>query len=390
MAGRRWTKQETEWLKKQVRGGRNPADIIDELNQRFGGKRTPEAVQNMLGRIGVHWGHTLRNRTDDEEPESSSFTNIMAAVAPIIHEAHKKAKPLDLDKVFDTLIDVQEVEGSQDIVQSETVRARIDTKAPIILCFLSDLHLGHLKTDYRSMQRDINTIKGHNRVYVMKGGDWPNKTLGNFRDQTAMAEQISPPHSQVLLAEALMNELSGKIVAAIGGNHDSRDERATGLSTEYFIHRGMPFPYMKHGGVLKLTVGSVEYAILWKHNYKGSSIYNELHAQGRARRELYPLADIVVLEHTHSPAVKTSRLYDFDMARMVVDIRTGTYLVDDNYSVEKFKTGRPGPMAVILYPDRKKIVVPESDCGEMLDDAITYLRGLNHVEKTTTRPRKMG
>jgi predicted phosphodiesterase len=390
MAGKRWTREESTWLKKQVTGGRHPADVLDELNDRFGKERTKEAAENMLSKLGVRWGNVIRKQIDDEASEESSPKNIMAAVAPIIHEAYKKAKPLDLDKVFDTLIDVQELEQSQDIVQLDVVRARIDTDKPIGLCFLSDLHLGNVKTDYRSMRRDLSLVRDHPQLYVMKGGDWPNKTLGSFRDQTAMSEQISPPQSQVVITEAIINALDGKVVAAIGGNHDNRDERATGLSTEYFIHRDKPFPYLKYGGVVKLTVGSQEYAILWKHHYKGSSIYNELHANIRARRELYPLADIVVMEHTHSPAVKTSRQYDYDLGRMVVDIRTGTYLLDDAYSRDKFKAGRPGPMVVVLYPDRHKIVVPESDCGEMLEDAVVYLRGFNHAEKAKARPRKMG
>ena len=368
MAGKRWTKAESDWLQKQVRAGRHPRDLIDELSSRFGTARSIDAIQCKLGSHGISWGHTtLKRAEEDAGADDQPAGDIMAAVAPIVHDAYQKAKPVDLDKVFSTLIDVQELEQSQDIVQLDVVRARIETDKPVALCFLSDLHLGNVRTDYRAMRRDLNSIRDHPRIYVMKGGDWPNKTLGSFRDQTAMAEQISTPQSQVIVVDAIMQQMAGKIVAAIGGNHDNRDERATGLSTEYFIHRDKPFPYLKFGGVIKLTVGKVEYAILWKHNYKGSSIYNELHAHMRARRELYPVADIVVMEHTHSPAVKTSRQYDFDLGRMVVDIRTGTYLIDDAYSRDKFKSGRPGPMTVILFPDRKKMVVPESEGGHSGD-----------------------
>ena len=86
-------------------------------------------------------------------------------------------------------------------------------------------------------------------------------------------------------------------------------------------------------------------------------------------------ADIAILEHIHNPAIQmTERGSDsLGDARTEIDIRTGTYKLDDKFSEQYFKTGVLGPETVVLFPDRKKMVAFHG--REALADSQRYLDG---------------
>ena len=57
----------------------------------------------------------------------------------------------------------------------------------------------------------------------------------------------------------------------------------------------------------------------------------------------------------------------------MVNIRTGSYKIDDSFSMNYFKSGRIAPQTVVLFPNEKKIVPMHG--RDAIKDAITYLRG---------------
>lgn len=253
------------------------------------------------------------------------------------------------------------------------IEKRIESDSPIALTFISDPHLGSPYTDYDSFWADIERVRNNDNLWCVKGGDFSDKFMAQFKDKSAPVNQLAPAQQQLLAVEKIMEYIEDKIVAAIGGNHDRMDEKQTGISTEYFIHRGKSFAYMPHGGLIKLTVGETEYKILIKHHYRFGSSLNLFNSHHRMLEVLAPDCDIVVQEHEHNPGIESIEKFEFDQKRTVINIRTGTYKINDPYSLDYFKAGRIAPQTVILWPDRKKVLAMHG--AEAISDALVYLDG---------------
>lgn len=313
--------------------------------------------------------------TVKEPPRAGAPPEYLINVAAVIQENKKDVKELNWRDYVDGFDGAKrfrrDAKGDHGY---RVVKSRIKTDQPIAVCFISDVHIGSPHTDYQGFLEDIALIESDPRIYVGKGGDWADKMSG-FRDATASVGQLHPEEVQLLAVESIMEgPLNGRIIAAIGGNHDRMDARKTGLSSEYWIHRGKPFPYMPTGGLVELTVGSETYRIVWTHQYgTGNSRLNPHNIFRWIRQELDTSGDIFVLEHHHDPSIMTREMQDFEK-RTVVEIRTGSYKIDDKFSQQFFKEGRHGPQTVILFPDRHKIVPCHGK--EALSDAIVYLNGL--------------
>ena len=79
--------------------------------------------------------------------------------------------------------------------------------------------------------------------------------------------------------------------------------------------------------------------------------------------------------NVHNPAISMTEKGSDSLgdARTEIDIRTGTYKLDDKFSEEFFKTGVRGPETIVLFPDRKKMVPFHG--REALADSQRYLDG---------------
>ncbi|MEA1998223.1 MAG: metallophosphoesterase [Euryarchaeota archaeon] len=337
------------------RDGSSYMEVSDAIMETYNQRYTPDGVRSI-------W---RRNREDVPEQADDSLLERTA-------EAISNNKGWSFPEICKAMRDGQQLQQSFDKRQYEA-KVAVDTSKPIAITFVSDVHFGNQHTDYEAFERDIATIVESPDVYLFKGGDWPDKFMPTFKDGTAVLGQLTPPQTQVLIIEKMMDYLGDKILVAIGGNHDKMDEKLTGISSEYMIHKGKPFPYLHEGGLIKLLVGKTSYNFLWKHHYRFNSSVNQFNSHHRMLEQLYPDTDIVVTEHEHNPGIEVVEKYEYDARRQVVNIRTGTYKIDDPYSMARWKAGRPGPQTVVLFPDQKKIV-PFTG-GDAINDAKKYIAG---------------
>lgn len=284
------------------------------------------------------------------------------------HKSPEKLTWEDLEDAFK-----QAAVREKTSIRQSVAKCEIKTNVPIALSFMSDVHLGSSHTDYDAFFGDLKTIAENPQIYLMKGGDWCDKFIPSFRDANASAWQLQPPEIQLRIVEELMKRLRGTLVAVIGGNHDRMDSKKTGISTEYFIHRNLKVPYLPEGGLVEITIGEVKYKILWKHDYRFNSAINLFNAHHRLLEQLAPDVDVVVTEHQHNPGMESIEKFDFDQKRTVISVRTGSYKLDDPYSMGYFKAGRPGPQTIIFWPDRRKILGIHG--ADSLNDAVASLRG---------------
>jgi len=350
-------------IKEWIEGGMSQRKIADQLG--IGRKAVREGLErlNLKTKFQAGGCDTKRNEGGNK---SGEITELYKSKFPDGHGSFEEAL-----KVMGELKQVDQAFRLEEYQIEKT----IPSKKPIALTFLSDLHIGNPATDYESLLRDLKLIKENPSLYMAAGGDWEDNFLPGFRSAEAVVDQITKPQNQFLISEMIYKELGPKIIAKGPGNHDIREEAKTGVSPTFFIIKGKKIPWMKHGGLLKLTIGNTEYKILWKHKWRYNSSLNLFNAHRRMLETLYPLADMVVMEHQHNPGMEKTHKYEFDMAGEKVFIRTGTYLRGDAYSREFFKDGIGGPQTVILYPDKKKIV--PFDGNDAILDAQIYLNGIN-------------
>jgi len=294
-------------------------------------------------------------------------------VIGIIQRNKKSPNEIELPDILNSFIKQQSFRGNFSIRQL-TAEPFIDTKCPIALTFLSDVHIGSPNTDYQGFLNDLQQILSCNQNYVALGGDIAENFSPDFKNKAVVMAQLEPPQIQLLTEEKIMEYLNGRIIVKVGGNHDKMIEKESGISTSYFIMRDKPFPYLPEGGLIKLKVGMIEYKIIWRHHYRFNSAMNQFNTHHRMMEFLSPDADIAVTEHEHNPGIESVESGEYDTRRTKISIRTGAYKLDDPYSMTYWKAGRTAPQTIILWPDRKKILALHG--RDAIIDAQIYLRGL--------------
>lgn len=345
--------------------------ISEKINKEFGTNYDRETAANIHRRYKR--GATAPDKfIPHEEPANGAgeFLERVSEIARTSKKSHKNP-PTDVWRKWFT-----EAQGIRESVSDRELQATatIDAKKPIAVSFLGDWHIGSPHTDYDKLYGDIEFIKANPRLYCCISGDRTDQFMPGFKDASAVTGQLTPPELQLDAMEAILKELSDSIVAAIGGNHDRMAAKKTGIDTERWVRRGMKFSYLPHGGLLTLTVGRESYKILWKHHYRFNSSLNQFNSHHRMLEILEPTADLVVTEHEHNPGMESVERGTGAAKRTVISIRAGAYKVNDGYSMDYFKEGRPAPQTVILYPDRHKIVGFHG--YDSMQDAATYLKAV--------------
>lgn len=330
----------------------NWREIAEQVNQSHGTDLSGEAAR----------GRFKRSRGKAPREPDLIFPNV------------KNPKDLSFPEMIGAFEQTRDFRAKTSIGEL-TALAAISATKPIALCVVSDAHIGSPYTNYKALLDDMTTIRETQGLYVLLGGDMCDLFMPQFKDKMAPINALQPPQIQLLTEEKLLEYLSGKIVARNGGNHDRMPQRETGIDVRYFIERDKPYPILPNGGLVRLTVGEVEYKILWKHDYRFKSSLNQFNVHHRMLEQLEPDADIVVTEHEHNPGIESVERGEFDSRRTVVSIRAGAYKGSDPFSVRYFKSGRRGPQTVILWPDRRKILAMHG--ADALTDATIYLNGYN-------------
>lgn len=343
-------------------------EIAERLNEEFKTNRTAAAVNLQRQTLEGKRSGKRYIKPASGGPPAEQF---VSRVAEIVHDDKKKPKDYTLEQMAGAFLSAQQVIEDQSISQ-HVANVRIPAKVPIGLSFITDVHLGSPATNYGAFFEDIGRIASDPRLYMGKGGDWCDNFMGSFTDASAPAFQLQPPEIQLGFEDNIIKTLGSSIIAMIDGNHDKMPIRKTGISHRALMRRGDSFAYLPEGGLINLTVGEVTYRILWKHSYRYNSSLNEFNPHHRMGQMLAQ-ADIRVLEHLHSPGMETVEELEFDQKHTVVNIKTGTYKEEDNYSMSKWKAGRLGPETVVLFPDRRKIVPFHG--ADAISDAQIYMAG---------------
>ena len=247
------------------------------------------------------------------------------------------------------------------------VRAEIKTSMPVVLVFTADWHLGSEGVDYESFDRDKKFMSETDNLYVYIGGDGTDNFIQASKISTSLHNQ-QPMLVQKALFKRTVEELKNKIVALGTGNHEWWSTDLTGVDDIKELTKNMGILYTQHGGMLKLTVGNIEYMIYRHHKYAYNSNFNLTHTVKRMWEFAPGDFDVGVVEHRHVASIEPFARHGQEKW----GIRTGSYKVYDEYALQKgFYGVEVANPAVVLYPDEKRIVG-----FKYMEDAVKYLRGV--------------
>lgn len=219
---------------------------------------------------------------------------------------------------------------------------------PVCLFFLGDQHIGNAGTDIARMYRERDLIMRTPCAYAWMMGD----VVDNFIVGRLMAQNMKPSTpvwEQWALAKNYLGSFEDRIIANVGGNHGAWSMMLTGLDYRRDV---CPEGVLYDGDEIQATVsvGSYQYKVWARHQWRGSSIYNPTHGQERAARFASARHDLYVGAHTHKGAMYREFILGGERK---ASIQTGAYKVHDDYAR---RLGFPGNDAstacgVILHDD---------------------------------------
>ncbi len=245
---------------------------------------------------------------------------------------------------------------------------RVPTSLPIAVMHMADWHMGEPGCDYDALEADLQTVCTEPGLYAVPGGDayhniiQPSK-IGSAHNQTP----ISVQKAMYVLAIKQQQE-AGHLLFMGTGNHPYWSALATGEDWDLELARRLRIAYAKHGAMIHIVVGDIDYIEWWEHKGRYGSSFNQTHGPKQSQRVYHPRARIVVREHEHVGDVEQYRYDDRECAAL----RTGTYSLYSDFAAQNGYYGSHvcNP-TVVLFPDKDWLTA-----FKFHTDALVYLRAV--------------
>jgi hypothetical protein len=224
----------------------------------------------------------------------------------------------------------------------QTVRVPID--GPYGICWFGDPHLDDPYCDLEAFERDASICARTEAMYGANGGDSINNWVGRL--ERLYGEQSATVSEGWELVEWALKDLGVNWLLWLLGNHDTWNYGKRifeGMNTNRVLMRDWD-------AKLRIISPCGGDATVWaRHNFKGSSIYNELHGLKRAAM-MDEEADIYAAFHIHTFATGE---VEFPGGRRALMIRARGYKDSDDYALKgQFTEQRDGRSVVTIVTPR--------------------------------------
>ena len=378
MPGKPWSEEELELLRRAVDEGLT----VRQIQERYFPDRSLASIENKVRRMGLH---TTPERAEWSEEEIeilrqyaflpvSQLQQLLPnrTVAAIEHklkrlglrESVRVPESVVSDSLWEQVISYQEKCREFEYARHEL---HYNFEGIIGVAFLSDMHIGSAGTDYQTLWNHIQLIQRTPNLYCVMLGEYCD--FNSARPLPTDASDWLPPSQQFQLALDVATRLREKTLALVCGTHENWVIKQVKLDPVEIIARSTGIPYLRHGGVLHLTVGGHTYRLCVRHSYRFESSFNLTHAVKRML-EFYEDFDIGVLGHKHKASIEQVEV----KGRKRVFIRCGTYKLEDIYA-ERIGVK---PDSEVLMP--LVILTPGGKLYPFLDhtegvDYLLYLQG---------------
>ncbi|RLI79119.1 hypothetical protein DRP04_09465 [Archaeoglobales archaeon] len=303
MPGKNWTKEEDEILKQAYLRGMPLKQIWFTY---FRDTRSYHAVEKRSRVLGLR-EQLLEQRAQEVKEQLT-----------------------DLEKIpfqtYDTIWEnVWELQESLRPLSLKVSKLHYKFTEPIGIAFLSDLHIGSLGTDYKTLYTHVKTIQETKGLYCVLIGEFCE--FYKAREERVEEGDWLPPSQQFKLAIDVAMRLRGKALAIVTGTHEVWVTKQTDIDPVEMIASTTNIPYLKYGGLLEVETEGYSHRIFVRHQFRYESSFNLTHAVKRML-EQYEDFDIGVLGHRHKAAIEQVEV----KGRQRLFIRCGTYKLEDSYA----------------------------------------------------------
>lgn len=244
------------------------------------------------------------------------------------------------------LIAVQQ--GFMDDSRGEQHRARIvvETDRPFPVIALSDLHIGAASVWYDGLERLTDQIMEVPDLRVFLLGDVVNAAI-RMRGLAEVREDILSLGEQIDYVRSWLDEIDGRVLAAVWGNHDTqREEELTGSSS---LGRLLSEKAIYSPGIceIDLRVGEAEYRVALTHKLGGGRSTPVNGAMKYIREN--PSVHVAMAGDSHVPGVME---WSFDGTKRVA-LNTGSLNLKSGYARRHFSLRTEPVFPVVVFNPRR-------------------------------------
>jgi len=241
---------------------------------------------------------------------------------------------------------------------------RVPISGPYGICWFGDPHLDDPFCDLVGFERDARICATTEGMYGANGGDSINNWVGKL--ERLYADQSATASEGWELVEWALKDLGVNWLVWLLGNHDTWNYGKRifeGLNTNRVLMRDWD-------AKLKIVSPCGGDATVWaRHNFKGSSIYNELHGLKRAAM-MDEQADIYAAFHIHTFATGS---VEFPGGRRACMIRARGYKDSDDYALKGQFTEQHGGQSVVTIVTPRNGLRPLVQAFDDVAEAADFL-----------------
>ena len=274
------------------------------------------------------YGVSVHHRVDELDDTDSPDMDALWGLAETASE--KKLKKIERQGVFDI---------------------HCDTDQPIAISFISDQHIApNSSCDFVRMRADAELIRETDGLYACLAGDGVDN---HIKHCAAIIAAQSTPDEQWMLFDWYLKLFAEKILVMICGNHDAWTAQVGGTDMLKHIADNNKLHYSPHAAFINLTLGSQEYHVAFRHQYRFNSTLNQTHCVKQWYRMGEQPFDIGVIGHHHEAAIEAFQAHG--SVRWAA--RPGAYQIQSAYSHQYgFNKAKPTCPTFILFPDKREII----------------------------------
>ena len=244
----------------------------------------------------------------------------------------------------------------------QTVRIPID--GPYGITWFGDPHMDDPFCDLVALERHAKIVANTEGMFGANGGDSINNWVGRL--ERIYAEQATTATEGWELVDWFMNELGIRWLLWILGNHD-----VWNFGKKIFEKTNAQGILMRDWDAkLRLIAPNGGECSVWaRHDFKGSSIYNELHGLKRASMMDEP-ADIYAAFHRHNWGTAQGEMHN---GRKYTLIRAKGYKESDDYGLKlQFHDQLEGQSVATIITPRTGLP-PLVNAFENIEEAADFL-----------------
>jgi len=240
-----------------------------------------------------------------------------------------------------------------DMERSETT-VTINSKEPIIILPVGDLHIGHVAVDIYELIANWREFLKAENIFLVLMGDYVEWFILSA-DVFGIFEQILSPDMQMRFFEKMLAVAPERILCAMasrGHQHDAQASSQVGYSIMANTFEKYGIPCLGNMGRLNIKLNGIEYKGALAHHSRFHSYHNRNHSAHQLMTVEFQGVDFAITAHKHTMAMQ-EQWFGGKLEHTIV---CPTYKIKkkDRYS-KKFWNSPTflRHYCLVLYPDKK-------------------------------------